>query len=86
MDSFLRAALVFSAQERFEQAATLLGATQASFVQSGHKPVPPLQTSVDQALEVARSHLSEATFAEAWEAGQTMSPDQVLAFALTFGR
>jgi predicted ATPase/DNA-binding XRE family transcriptional regulator len=86
VDSLLRAVLVFSAQERFEQATTLLGATQASFVQSGHKPVPPLQTSVDQALEVARSHLSEATFAAAWEAGQTMSPDQVLTFALTFGR
>jgi hypothetical protein len=83
MDSFLRAVLVFSAQERFEQAATLLGVTQALLVQSGHKPSPPLQTRVDQALERVRSQLSEAAFVAAWEAGQTMSPDQVLVFALT---
>jgi tetratricopeptide (TPR) repeat protein len=82
LDSFLRAVLVFSAEERFEQAATLWGATQALLAQSGHQPVPPLQSRVDQRLEVVRSHLSEAAFAAAWAAGQTMAPDQVLEFAL----
>lgn len=83
LDSFLRAALVFSGQGRFEQAATLLGVTQALLAQSGHKPAPPLQTYVDQALEVARSQVSEADFAAAWEVGQGMSAEQMLAFALT---
>jgi len=85
LDSFLRAALVFVAQERFEPAATLCGVVQALLVQSGHKPAPPLQSRVDQALEVVRGQLSEAAFAAAWAAGQTMAPDQVLAFALTPG-
>jgi hypothetical protein len=85
LDSLLRAVLVFSAQERFDQTATLGGAIQALLAQSGHQPAPPLQTRVDQALEVVRSRLSEAAFATAWEAGQAMSPDQILAFALTSG-
>jgi tetratricopeptide (TPR) repeat protein len=83
MDSFLQAALVFSAQERFEQAAILLGVTHVLLVQSGHKPTPPLQANVDQTIDVLRSQLSETTFAAAWEAGQRMPPDQVLAFVLT---
>jgi predicted ATPase/transcriptional regulator with XRE-family HTH domain len=82
LDSFLQAVLVFSAQERFEQTVTLWGATQALLAQSGHKPTPPLQKGVNQALEVARGQVSEAAFAAAWEAGQAMSPEQMLAFAL----
>jgi tetratricopeptide (TPR) repeat protein len=86
IDSFLRAALVFSGQERFEQVVTLLAATRSLLAQSGHRPAPPLQARVDQALEVARSRLSEVTFTAAWEAGKAKPPDQVLAFALAAGR
>lgn len=81
-DSLLRTALVFCAQQRFEQAVTLWGVTQVVLVQNGHKIVPPLQTSVDQALQVARSQLSEAVFADAWKAGQAMSLEQTIIYAL----
>lgn len=83
MDSLVRAALVFSAQERFEQATALLSLIQILLAQSGRRPAPPLQNRMDQALEAVRSRLSKAAFAAAWEHGQAMLPDQVLAFALT---
>jgi hypothetical protein len=85
LDSLLRAALIFVAQKRFAQTITLLAVIQVWMAQSGYKPAPPLQTNVDRALTVAWSQLSEPIFAIAWETGQTMTPDQIVAFALTMG-
>jgi len=86
LDSLLRAVLVFVAQQRFAQTVIFLAGVQGLMAHSGHKPVPPLQTQVDQAQAVARSQLSAMSFAAAWETGQTMVPEQLLAFALTTGK
>lgn len=85
LDSLLRVALVFVAQQHFAQAVTFLAGLQRLMAHSGYKPVPPLQTKVDQALIVARSQLSATSFAAAWGIGQAMTSDQVIAFALTAG-
>jgi tetratricopeptide (TPR) repeat protein len=82
-DSLIWAGLVFCADDRYERAATLFGVVESLSAQSGYKPVPPLQSSMSNALDTIRHRLAEPTFAAAWGAGQTMSPEQVLAFALT---
>jgi hypothetical protein len=81
-DSLIRAGLVFCADGRFEQAATLFGGVELLSAQSGYEPVPPLQTSVNNAIETIRFQLAESVFTAAWGAGQKMSMDQVLAFAV----
>jgi hypothetical protein len=83
VDSLIRAGLVFCADNRFERAATLFGAMEPLLAESGYKPVPPLQTSVRNAVDTIRNQLAESTFTAAWEASRTMSPEQIMAFALT---
>jgi predicted ATPase len=80
MDSLIRVGLVFCADDRFEEAATLFGAVESLSAQSGYKPVPPLQTSMSDAIDTIRHQLAGSAFAAAWEAGQTMATEQVMAF------
>jgi tetratricopeptide (TPR) repeat protein len=83
VDSFLRAALVATAQEAYERATTFFSIAEKLQFQVGHVPVPPLQASVDKAFAIVRTQLVPAElFDSAWKAGQTMSLNQVLAFAL----
>ena len=81
-DSLIRAALLFAAQERFEQAVTLFGVTDPLLQQSGHAPAPPLQASVDEVMAAAQNQLSEVEFANAWQTGRSLTPEQVFEIAL----
>lgn len=82
LDSMIRAGLVFCADNRFEQAATLFGVIDALSAESGYTPIPSLQARMNSAIEAIRHQLAEPVFAAAWVAGQTMTPEQVLDFGV----
>ena len=81
LNSMIRAGLVFCADNRFEQAATLFGVIDALSARSGYNPVPPLQTKMNSAIETIRRQLGEPAFTTVWMTGQMMTPEQVLNFA-----
>jgi tetratricopeptide (TPR) repeat protein len=67
---------------RFARAARLLGAAVALRESTGN-PMPPAYRAVnDRTTAAIRAHLDEATFAAAWAAGQTMTLDEAVAYAL----
>src|SRR5204863_7290197 len=63
-------------------AVRLLGAAAAMRERAGADLYPYETSGHERAQATARAALDEATFAAAWSEGQTMTPDQVIAFAL----
>lgn len=66
-----------------EKAARLLGAFAALTADIGVDPQPGDVNEIARFRVDIRSHLDEATFAVAWEEGQSMTMDQAVAYALT---
>ncbi len=75
-------ALVEAAEGAFERALTLFGAAMALRAQVNNQIDPGLQARVDEAIRTAQSQLSSEACARAWETGQSMSFETVLAYAL----
>jgi tetratricopeptide (TPR) repeat protein len=75
-------AVVLSAQTESAQAARLLGAAQ-SLRKSIRSPLPPNeQERVDRQIAQLSMVLGHAAFTEAWEAGNAMSSEQAVCYAL----
>jgi non-specific serine/threonine protein kinase len=75
-------AVVAVRQGRYERAARLLGAV-AALLKGLAAPFPPAdQDAFERTVAVARGHLGEEGFQMAWEAGETMSLEQTIAYAL----
>ncbi len=66
-----------------ERAARLFGAVEALREVSGIRLSPRLSAEYDRTVEGIRSHLDEATFAQAWEKGYAMELSQAIAEALS---
>ena len=66
------------AQKQWEQAATLLAASNALRDAARVPPSAGERTRLDQDIAAARSALGEARFAGAWESGSALSPDQAV--------
>jgi predicted ATPase/DNA-binding CsgD family transcriptional regulator len=66
-----------------ERAARLFGAVEALREVSGIRLSPLRRAEYDRTVEDIRSHLDEATFAQAWEKGHAMPPEQAIAEALS---
>jgi tetratricopeptide (TPR) repeat protein len=75
-------ALLEVATGTFERAQTLFGAAATLRTQGNDHAALGLAASVDEAMRTIRSQLSAETFAKAWEIGQSMSLEAVLAYAL----
>jgi hypothetical protein len=65
-----------------QRAACLLGATAALLAATDAALEPPDKDRYDQNIVAVRTFLSEADFATAWTAGQAMSQEQAIAYAL----
>lgn len=65
-----------------ERAARLFGAVEALREVSGIRLSPLPRADYDRAVEGIRTHLDEATFAQAWEQGRAMELSQAIAEAL----
>lgn len=81
VDVMIRAGLVAAKRGDYQRATTFFSIAENFCQQTGRIPVPPLQSSVDEAMVELQSQLPEETFAEAWVRGQEIS----LAGALSFG-
>jgi predicted ATPase len=75
-------AAVSSARGDCERAATLLGAARALEEEVGFELEPFEQRMHDNALEQARAALSPERLERAWDAGRSMTPEDVAAVAL----
>lgn len=64
------------------RAAVILGATQALLDSMGIDRQAADQFEVDLVLDSVHEQLDDETFAQAWQVGQTMSPEQAIRFAL----
>ncbi len=82
IEVLLCAGLVATAQALFERAVTLFSSAQRLCGQCGYIVEPPLQAEVKSGLTTARTRLTEDVFNSAWEAGQCMSLEEVIAYAL----
>ncbi|MBI4928458.1 MAG: hypothetical protein HY835_11880 [Anaerolineae bacterium] len=65
---------------QLEQAARVLGALDEFYQQSAGALVPSERADHDADLAAARTQLGEAVFAQAWQAGQAMTIEQILEF------
>jgi hypothetical protein len=75
-------AAVAVAQAQSQRAARLFGAAEGLREAIG-APVPPADRAEhDHSVAAVRSALGEAAFAAEWGEGQTMSLDEVVAYAL----
>jgi predicted ATPase/DNA-binding CsgD family transcriptional regulator len=76
-------AIVASQTGQFDQSATLLGAAERLRERTGLR-YRQLEnsSSLEMAIAAIRTPLSAERFAEAWEAGRNLSPDDVIAAAL----
>jgi predicted ATPase len=70
---------VWAAKGEAVRAARLLGVVAANHTAIRH---PPFQVNYDQAMTLVRAQLDEDTFNQAWAAGQAMSLEEAIAFAL----
>jgi tetratricopeptide (TPR) repeat protein len=70
------------ARGRFRRGALLSGAATTLREQIGSTVPPSMQPRVDRTLELARDGLSDDAFAQAWAAGQAMTLDEAIAYAL----
>ncbi len=82
IEALLTAALVSAAQTAFERAVTLFSSAQSLGGQCGFLVDPPLQTEVEAALSASRTQLPLDVFNSTWEAGQCMSLEEIIAYAL----
>jgi non-specific serine/threonine protein kinase len=80
--AFIGLAAVAAGEGRDEQAAWLLGAAENLRASNDYQFGPELLAPRDEANRMARTHLGEAGFAAAWEAGRTLSLDDAVALAL----
>jgi predicted ATPase/DNA-binding SARP family transcriptional activator len=67
-----------------ERSARLYGSAAARLVGNvggGHR-WPHDETEQERQINILRSHLDEATFNAAWEAGRTLTPEQTIDYAL----
>ncbi|MGE5265198.1 MAG: AfsR/SARP family transcriptional regulator [Acidobacteriota bacterium] len=67
---------------KHEQAARLLGATEASFEALGRIMDTADQKEYDQYLSMVREHFDEKTFKAAWMEGRAMTLDQAIDYGL----
>ncbi|HYI14257.1 MAG TPA: LuxR C-terminal-related transcriptional regulator, partial [Thermomicrobiales bacterium] len=67
---------------QFEYATRLLGASEALRVQLGAAFMPTLTSAWDSTLASLHSHLSDAEFSAAWDAGRSLSLDEVMALVI----
>jgi tetratricopeptide (TPR) repeat protein len=74
--------LVEVAEGNVERALTLFGAAASLRVQGRTQIDLELRARVDEAMRSVQVQLSPETWAKAWETGQTMSVEAVLAYAL----
>ncbi|HEV2121375.1 MAG TPA: LuxR C-terminal-related transcriptional regulator, partial [Chloroflexota bacterium] len=65
-----------------ERAARLFGAAAKRRAKVGYVHFAPEQAAYDREVAMVRDQLDPATFAAAWAEGQTMSAEQVIAYAL----
>jgi predicted ATPase len=65
-----------------EAAAQVLATGELLYEEMGSSPMAWLKRGNDEALTLIRARLDEATVAEAWEQGRTLSADGAVAFAL----
>jgi predicted ATPase/DNA-binding XRE family transcriptional regulator len=75
-------ALVEVTEGAIERALTLFGAAATLRAQVYNQADLGLQARVDEALKTVQSQLSAEAYAKAWETGQSMSLEIVLAYAL----
>jgi non-specific serine/threonine protein kinase len=75
-------AAVATGECRDEAAAWLLGAAETLRASSDYQFGLELLALRDEASRVARTHLGEAGFAAAWDAGRALSMDAAVALAL----
>ncbi len=67
-----------------ERAATFFGALEGLIEQGNSAILLPVdKPEHDRHLAAVRAALDEATFTRAWDAGRTMSVDQIVAYAQT---
>jgi hypothetical protein len=72
-------------QGRTQRATTLFGAA-ASIRDVNNMPAPPLyKADNERGMAVARAQLDEATINVAWDAGQKMTLEQAIEYALETG-
>jgi hypothetical protein len=76
-----RSARVLALDGRLRPAALILSSAAVLLDEIGARP-PWLTRITDQALSTIRAQLDEAAFADAWEQGRTLTPDEVVALAL----
>jgi hypothetical protein len=76
-----RCACALALQGRAETAAQLLAGADAVHKEIGGV-MPWVARMKEQALTSIRAQLDESTFAEAWEQGRALSPDEAVALAL----
>jgi predicted ATPase/transcriptional regulator with XRE-family HTH domain len=75
-------ALLNVMEERFERALRLFSAAAALQSQLGQGADLGMQARVDEALQTLKSKLTQETFAKIWEAGQSISPEAIMEYAL----
>jgi predicted ATPase len=69
-------------QRQYERAVRLLGAAEASCQALGRTPPAGDAPEYERMVAAARAALGEEVFAAAWEAGRSMTLEQVVAYAL----
>jgi predicted ATPase len=77
-----RFARVLGFAGRAEVAARVLAAGEKLYEEMGGSPMGWLQRGNDQALTLIRAELDEATFAEAYDQGASLTADEAVALAL----
>ena len=70
------------AQEHFEQAARLLGATEGLLDSHDTQLDPAVQRQWARSVAALRTRLNQATVAAAWAVGRAMSFEQAIAMVL----
>ena len=69
-------------QGKAKRAITLFGAAAARRAAIGYPPPPINQADNERGIATARAQLDEATFNAAWDAGQAMTLEQAIVYAL----
>ncbi len=75
-------ATVLSAQSDYIRATTLLGAAETLRASVGASIMPAMRTDYEQTLATLQHQLDQPEYRKAWEQGQAMSAEQVIAYAL----
>jgi|SRR5579859_1567175 len=75
-------AIIAAGQAQKQRAARLFGAAEQGRAAHGIPPDRSYDAEYQQALEATRLHLDEAVWAASWAAGQAMTLDEAVEFAL----